>query len=95
MQTSTRSPSACTKGKHNEQSRRVGTMQSLERALKHLDKLPENGWPDAIDKRLEKCELSETEDAVLNQHFAPARGGGRDDKNVQSDWRENDAREGS
>jgi hypothetical protein len=44
-------------GKRNEQPRGFGTMNCLERALKHLGKLPENGLLVAIDKRIEKYEL--------------------------------------
>ena len=43
-------------------------MSSLERALKHFDKLVENGLLDAIDTRLEEYELEETVTEVLAEH---------------------------
>ena len=43
-------------------------MNRLERAARHLDRLIENGLLDAIDRRLEEYELTETEHAVSTQH---------------------------
>jgi hypothetical protein len=49
-------------------SKALAPMNDLERALKHLNKLVENGLLDAINKRSEEYELSETEMAVVTQH---------------------------